>query len=153
MFTRSSRPATVIADPKPFDRKTAWGREPLQILLIDDDRSFGAILKRSAAKDGLDVTVCTNLDALGSQMDSPFAVAIVDYDLGSVTGVEIMRYLENRDWNTPFVMISHSELPKAEIARGANIRFVHKANGMPAIIAAVFEARAADLAGKQHKAS
>lgn len=151
MFSRSSRSANVTAAPAPFDRKTAWGREPLRILLIDDDRSFGAILKRSAAKDGLDVTVCTNLDALGSEMDGSFAVAIVDYDLGSVTGVEIMRYLENRAWNTPFVMISQSELPRTEAARASGFRFVHKANGMPAIIAAVFEARAADMAGKQQK--
>ena len=133
-------------------RKSPVALAQLPILLIDDDRSFGAILKRSAAKAGLNITVCHDLDGLATQMNSFFAVAIVDYDLGSVTGFEIVKYLENQAWNTPFVFISQSDLPRHERQTHNERNFIHKALGPGAIINAVFEAHEAGLAQRDPQA-
>ena len=126
-------------------------RGPLEILLVDDDRSFGSILKRSGAKSGLNITVCHDIDSLGSQMHNLFDVAIVDYDLGAVTGVEIVAYLEERTRNTSFVLISQSALPRNEEQTPTGWSFIHKARGNDAILSAVYEARSADLLGRHRK--
>ncbi len=133
---------------------SAWAgskaqRAPLEILLVDDDRSFGAILKRSATRNGLNMTICHDLDSLGAQMHNSFDVAVVDYDLGSVTGIEICDYLETRTWSTPFVLISQSELPRDAAHNPAMWNFIHKERGFDAIIAAVYAARATDLADRR----
>lgn len=143
--------ARLVEQPRGA-RNSDVNREQISILLIDDDHSFGAILKRSASKAGLNMTVCHDLDALAAQMNGAFAVAIVDYDLGSVTGFEIVKYLENQAWNTPFVFISQSDLPRHERQVNKERRFIHKARGPGAIIEAVFEAHNSNLACKEPKA-
>ena len=113
---------------------------PMRILLLDDDRSFGEIFRRTGEKKGLKVTVCDSVDTLCMHMNCPYDVAIIDYDLGSVTGTEIVKYLAHRAWKIPFVLISQSELPEAEPLPAAGCRFLNKDLGVPELINAIFAA-------------
>lgn len=138
--------STSLPIPYSPAAENALTNRSLRILLLDDDKSFGAILKRWGAKSHLDFTVCHDLDSLGAQLNSGFDVAVIDYDLGSVTGFEIVRYLEDRDWQTPFIFVSQSELPEEEDGSPLTWNFIHKARGPQAIIQAVFDA---DRSNKQ----
>ena len=76
-------------------------------VLIDDDASFRAILLRAANMNGIQVDVFESLEELGAVgLLSRYDVAIVDYDLGSLNGLEIAEYLELLCRDTPMILVS-----------------------------------------------
>src|SRR5690606_21313433 len=62
--------------------------------LIDDDDAFCSIMASFASSRGLRLDYYTSLQDMGSVGRlSEYALAIVDFDLGSINGVEIAEYL------------------------------------------------------------
>ncbi len=103
----------------------------LKIVLIDDDETYNAIMKRAAVMLGLQLEAYTSLVDLGSVgMLGRYDVAIVDYQLGQITGVEIAQYLSELFRGVPMVLVSQSravgqmrDLPDSIAA------FIHKSEG------------------------
>lgn len=87
-----------------------------RFVLIDDDPSFRAILLRAANMYGVQVDVYESLEELGAVgLLSRYDVAIIDYDLGSLNGLEIAEYLDVLCSNTPMILVS-------ALDRGASAR-------------------------------
>ncbi len=86
---------------------------PPRILLVDDDEMYGKILARAASQAGIDLVYCRSLEEFGKLKDFDFDVALIDYDLGAVTGCELTVYLEHYTKSeVPVVLISQSELKR-----------------------------------------
>lgn len=119
-------------------------REPRlipRILLVDDDPTYARIFQRIAANHKVPITVCTSLDDIGALGNLNFDVAIIDYDLGAVTGVELTTYLErNFPTNLPVILISQTRQLISRRWPDSIKDFVHKALGPYAVLEAAFDA-------------
>ena len=111
-------------------------RETPRILLVDDDPSFGKILAKIAQQSRVAVTVCHNLQEVGETTWWDYDVAIVDYDLGTSTGLEIIRQLERVRPDMPVILVSQSQHVETPISRwpGSIKGFMNKALGHFAIM-------------------
>jgi CheY-like chemotaxis protein len=79
-----------------------------RILLIDDDLTYCKVMGKIAAHRGIDLTYCTSADAIGLINDWTFDSAIIDFNLGAVTGYEVASYLETKECPLPALIVSHS---------------------------------------------
>src|SRR5687768_5082220 len=79
-------------------------RETPRVLLVDDDPSFGKILAKIAQQSHVTVTVCHGLQEVGETTWWDYDAAIVDYDLGTSTGLEIIRQLERVRPEMPVIL-------------------------------------------------
>jgi CheY-like chemotaxis protein len=107
-----------------------------RILLVDDDPVFGRILCRVGARSGASVTFCQSLDALGGEPWQRFDAAIVDFDLGTATGIELIRQLERVLGELPVILVSQSRevaVPPNQWPRAIR-GFLHKSLGPGAIL-------------------
>ncbi|MBC7661033.1 MAG: response regulator [Chitinophagaceae bacterium] len=81
-----------------------------KMVLIDDDPSYTSILARCAAMEGIDLDTFNSLSELGFvSLLRNYDVAIIDYDLGSLNGVEIAEYMSTLLNDMPMVLISASD--------------------------------------------
>lgn len=81
-----------------------------KFVLIDDDPSYTVIMKRVAEMEGIELDTFQSLSELGFiGMLGKYDVAIVDYDLGRMTGVEIGNYLDKLFSDIPMIMVSELE--------------------------------------------
>ncbi len=111
---------------------------PPKMILIDDDPSYTAILARSAALEGIQLDTFHSLSELGFvSLLRNYDVAIIDYDLGALNGVEIAEYMSSLLDDMPMVLISASDRSE-EIARcPCCVRaFINKSAGFDKILEA-----------------
>ena len=105
----------------------------------DDDPVFGRIMTRAAACFSAPLEFVQSVNALSDEYLEDFDVAVIDYDLGSVTGLELTRYVDERR-PMPIVLVSGKvRVPERRWSDSIH-DFVHKDNGPHAIMDAAFEA-------------
>ena len=113
-------------------------RQP-RILLIDDDPVFGKIMQRVAECAKVRLTFVATAEQLGSVDPSSFDVGILDYDLGSVTGVDVVRDFD-RHKQLPIVLVSQAVRSPESDWPGSIRQFICKDKGPHKIIVAAVEA-------------
>ena len=116
--------------------------DPIDLFLIDDDPMFVKTMKLVAAHEGISLTSSGSfVDVQAHVRELAFDVAIVDYDLGSVTGVEVSQYLEHFVGSKPTIVISISDRNDDVSSLWAHpyVRFVHKNSGHSAILHAAID--------------
>ena len=110
-----------------------------KFVLIDDDPLFGNILTRFANARGAEVDYFESpLELESRRAAARYDAAIVDYDLGTTTGIDIAEHLQVLFGDIPMVLVS-SELRDRSVPRTwpATIkRFVSKQAGFDAILSA-----------------
>ena len=105
----------LTQDAPPPRRKSAAGRpgstpgRRARVLLIDDDPLFGRIMQKHAARNGIDLTWMQEAGQLPADGPWHWDLCIMDYDLGAVTGPELVSWLGTRPGRCPFLLISHTE--------------------------------------------
>lgn len=81
-----------------------------KIVLIDDDPTYATILTRCAEVEGIQMDTYHSLSELGFvSLLSNYDLAIVDYDLGEMNGVEIAEYMSSLLKDMPMVLISATD--------------------------------------------
>ena len=113
-----------------------------RILLVDDELTFGEIMKQEARIRDISIVVCISLLNPGLLKGQKFDAAIVDYDLGMQTGPELGKKLVNVLGNDlPVLLISQKDRVESEgMEWPKNIRkFMNKEAGFKAIIDAALE--------------
>jgi DNA-binding response OmpR family regulator len=105
-----------------------------RILLVDDDPLFGRIFKQEAKKQNIAVVVCISLENPELLRGQVFDAAVVDYDLGGMTGPELSEYLAAILGSIPVLLISAKDRPEVPIPLGCLVGFVHKGKGNQAIL-------------------
>jgi len=112
-----------------------------RILLVDDDPTFGKIMKRAAVTKGVDLTFCASLDEFATLQNWDYDVVMMDYDLGAVTGVELTKYIEQfTKEEVPVILVSQTNQQDFKRWPGSIREFVHKRLGPYALLDATFEA-------------
>lgn len=108
-----------------------------KMVLIDDDVQFCTIMAHYATSRGLTLDYYSDLQEMGSLGKlSEYDVAIVDYDLGSINGVEIAEYLPIFFGDMPMILVSgrtRNESGDKKWPRSIK-RFVHKDVGPDEIL-------------------
>jgi CheY-like chemotaxis protein len=108
-----------------------------KVLIVDDNAEYAQLLSRAAKRAGLDVRTVSNLGALGSPDSWDFSVAVVDFDLKAVNGIEFTSYLNHFSRAIPVVLVS--AIPRYSSPDWPrNIKtFICKEKGVDAIMAVV----------------
>lgn len=113
-----------------------------KLVLIDDDPLFGNIMARYAKSRGVEIDYFSSLLEMGSVGRlGEYDGAIVDYDLGDLTGIDIAEYLSVFFGDIPMVLVSSQQrdqsVPKTwpDSVR----KFVHKNAGYDAIFTQTLE--------------
>lgn len=105
-----------------------------RILLVDDDVTFGKIMKKMADRLDLPLLYCSSVNELTSLRKSNYDIGIFDYDLGTVTGLQLSDIVERYLGRIPVLLVSsYGRIePKKwpESVRG----FVPKSRGFYAIL-------------------
>lgn len=84
-------------------------RSPFKILIVDDDPVICHTLKTVAERKGFLVTTFSNVrEAYREVPEMKFDLAIVDYDLGLVTGSQLSNFVEGHGKKPPVVLMSSS---------------------------------------------
>jgi len=99
-------------------------------------------MARAAQQKGAMVTCCKSVDEFGALENLDFDVIIMDYDLGSVTGLELTSYIQHfTKEEMPVIMVSRTERKNLRGCLFEPVReFVHKDLGPFAILDATFDA-------------
>lgn len=101
-----------------------------KFVLIDDDQAFGLIMSKAASKRGLELDVFLSLGDMASiGALGMYDAAIVDYELGGMTGVEIGEYLSSLFTHIPMILISYQDRPKNVHWPDSIKAFLHKGQG------------------------
>jgi CheY-like chemotaxis protein len=93
-----------MAQPRPAKPKAAP-----RVLVVDDDPLFGRILQAVAERQKIPLTFINSpREAYKKISDLDFDVAIFDYDMGKVTGIQLSRFFEHHGQHpAPVVLVSH----------------------------------------------
>jgi len=113
-----------------------------RILLVDDELTFGEIMKQEARIRDISIIVCISLLNPSLLKGQQFDVAIVDYDLGMQTGPELGKELVAvLGEGLPVLLISQKDRVESEgMEWPKNIRrFMNKDAGFKAIMDAALE--------------
>lgn len=114
---------------------TAAAPKVPRIAVIDDDPLFGKIMEQLGRKMGVEIKHFEDFETLAG-----FDVAIVDYDLGSMTGVDIGRHVERFVGSLPIILVSRSKMAEDPTWPSCIKKFVYKGMGPYEILDAAVEA-------------
>lgn len=80
----------------------------MNVLLVDDDRTLGTIVKKAFENTGFNLTQVYESNEVFPALDSkkPFEVIILDIILSNENGIDICREIRSRDISTPIIMLS-----------------------------------------------
>ncbi len=95
----------------------------VNILIVDDEVHFRFFLEEILSKEGFGVTAVANgQEALNEIAAQSFDLALVDFTLQDMTGLEIVEQLRRVSSQTPVIMLTgHSEPQMIEQINAAGI--------------------------------
>jgi DNA-binding response OmpR family regulator len=107
------------------------------MVIIDDDPNFLDVMATAAAYEGIDAETFSSLDEMGTLARlGDYDLAVLDYSLSSMTGIEIAEYIDIFFDRLPVILVSASDSAlRVEDHWPDCIRdFKPKAEGVPSII-------------------
>lgn len=139
---KAKMPQRMLRKSKPAPKKERSKSLALpRILLVDDDPGFGKIMQRTAVARGTPLTFCESLDEMSKLTNWNFDIAIIDYDLGLLTGCELTSYLESfAAKELPVILVSQTERLSKDEWPPSIYSFVHKMKGANSIIDVAIDA-------------
>jgi diguanylate cyclase (GGDEF)-like protein len=135
--------------PSPLRRRTdvdATGLPPLRALVAEDDENYAAYIAALLRRFGFDVTVTADGNAaLAAAKEQPFDVAVIDYAMPGMNGLELisaLRSLHNCADLYALMVTAHTELEtKVAALRLGYDDFITKATGDTEMVAKLGAAR------------
>lgn len=106
--------------------------EPLhRFVIIDDDPVYRRVMCQYATREGMTIDSYESLVDMGFvSLLGRYDAAIVDYDLGSSTGLEIGEYLTALFGDIPMIMVSEHQRTPGEKGWPQSIKaFIQKSRG------------------------
>jgi two-component SAPR family response regulator len=113
-----------------------------RILLVDDDVIFGKIMLKIAQREQIPLTFYSSVKALGQLSHLQADVGLVDYDLGSITGIQLTDFLERYLQEIPIILISQYRHIGSKHWPNSVVDFVPKSVGSYGILNAAFRVHA-----------
>ena len=117
------------------------------MILIDDDPTYCAIMERAAKLQGVQLETfksAADLSVLRLEFSSQerrknYIAALVDYDLGTTTGVAIAEFLATLLGDLPVIVVSSKKRDGIQNWPSNIVKFVCKSEGYAAVIKAAEE--------------
>jgi DNA-binding response OmpR family regulator len=83
-------------------------KSPLNILIIDDESAFSSLLSLDLESDGAFVAKTANSGEEGIETlkKEVFDVILLDYHIGSMTGLQILEWMNEQKIETPVIMLT-----------------------------------------------
>ncbi len=127
-----------------METNTARTLATKHMILIDDDPTYCAIMERAAKMNGVHLETfksAADLSVLRLEFNSQetpknYIAALVDYDLGSTTGVAIAEFLAGLLGDLPIIVVSSKQRLGIENWPSNIVKFVCKSEGYGAVIKA-----------------
>jgi ActR/RegA family two-component response regulator len=120
------------------------GYRPSKFVMIDHDLEFGEQLLQAAGERGFYVDCYKSMLEVGYVgRFKQYDVAIVNYELGDVTGLEVAEYCEKLLGNLPLILVCDEEAVRLQIeaSRPQSVfRCLSKSSGISAILGAAEDA-------------
>lgn len=114
-----------------------------KVLLIDDDPAYGSIVAALAADKHIDLHFYENLieATYGGSKIEHYDIAIIDYDLERMTGIEVSEYLDGFFRDIPVILISnlHRSQDTTHPWPACIEKFIHKSEGYDKILKAAID--------------
>ncbi|MBF0443333.1 MAG: response regulator [Oligoflexales bacterium] len=110
-----------------------------KIFLLDDDPTYLLIMQRAAEMEGIELDIYSSFhDIRAAGALNSYDGAIIDYDLESVTGIEICEYLSSMKHSIPLVMVSRFKTIPKNRKLPENVKlFIPKSAGYQKVLKAV----------------
>lgn len=106
-----------------------------RILLIDDDLIFGQIFTEfSRQKYSCPVTFVPSVNKIEQLVESEFDLAIVDFDLGEITGAQLSRFIHLNWGKIPILLVSQYRQVAGWQRNEAITYFISKEEGLDKIL-------------------
>jgi len=122
----------VRVTPAPNDN----GKTVPRILLVDDDVVFGQIMLGFAKEQNLALTYCRSTEQVSRLTQFNFQLAVIDYDLGAITGIQLSHFLERFLYSIPVILVSqYREINRSPLPPCIR-EFIHKSAGPSEILEA-----------------
>jgi CheY-like chemotaxis protein len=87
----------------------------LNLILVDDDPLFARLLAKVATGQRVRLTTMFSPKEAYQRLSTMnFDGALIDYDLGRVTGIQLSRFLEAMGWKVPVILLSQIQTLKRE---------------------------------------
>jgi CheY-like chemotaxis protein len=109
-----------------------------RILLIDDDLTFGRILAKAAQRSHLELIECNSVKQVNRIPKWNFDVALIDYDLGDITGVQLSDVI-GRLRDMPVLLLSQYKQITVRQWPSRIKGFLHKSAGPFVILQAAVD--------------
>ena len=93
-----------------------------RILIIDDDKMFGQVIKSYLNELGYEATVRNNTERLDEFIDETVSMILLDLYMPGKTGIETLIYIKEKHPNTPVIIMtgfSSNELKQTTESLGA----------------------------------
>ncbi len=105
-----------------------------RIILIDDDETFGKVMLAFAAREHLSLTFVRSVRDIYNLNHWDYDIALVDYNLGKVNGLQLTNYLEHYlHPKLVFLISANKEIPQ-DLWPPSVKGFVSKADGVISIL-------------------
>jgi len=92
-----------------FPRPLAAGGSVIpRIVLFDDDPLFSCAIERIARINSIPLVSICDVSDVARIANQNFDLAIVDFDLGDITGIEVAQFLQDSVANVPILMVSYT---------------------------------------------
>ena len=79
----------------------------LRALLVDDDRPYRFLIKKSLTKRGHDVVICDSAeDAFQHLQNEQFDIVLVDYKMDGINGINVLQWMFGKRMDIPVILIT-----------------------------------------------
>jgi DNA-binding NtrC family response regulator len=81
--------------------------QSLRVLVVDDDRPYSVLLKKTLTGHGHSVVVCFSADdAFYRLQDELFDIVLLDYKMAGTSGINVLQWMYGRKIDVPVILIT-----------------------------------------------
>ena len=107
----------------PMSEKEPNSSDPIELLLVDDEKGFVDVLFKRMAKRNIRVTKALNgLEAIQALRQKEFHAALVDLKMEDMDGIEVLKIFKKMDPRMPVIMLTghgSEQAAREGLAQGA----------------------------------
>ena len=81
--------------------------QSLRALVVDDDRPYRFLIKKSLTERGHDVVICNSAEeAFQHLQNEQFDVVLLDYKMDGINGINVLQWMFGRKMDIPVILIT-----------------------------------------------
>lgn len=81
--------------------------QSLRTLVVDDDRPYSALLRKSLTGRGHSVVVCNSAeDAFHHLQKEHFDIVLLDYKMEGISGINVLQWMYGKKMDIPVILIT-----------------------------------------------